>query len=486
MAKLRKKKQYIILYLLSIAILILSINIKVRAEGTGRTEQFPGLVFKQADNDVSDILTGGQTSKVYLGEYEQDGVDNGKEAICWRVLSNEGGILLLLSDKNIDTMQYNEQDANVCWENCTLRNWLVNDFYSGVFTDAERESIVITENQPSNNVTYGVESERKTIDTVFLLSLEDIENEEYGFIDDRSRMVTNTTYTGDRGATGKAGGDGFWWLRTPGRTASDALVVYFDGYYTDYGYPVNFVSIGIRPALYLDSTNMIMLLSEETEDLFRYLQKYTGQFEKVDECEEKEYIPVIYDDRIELGIEGAEPLKIEAGKIENLNYSYEIKTSEEFEAENMYLCGVVERIDQENVCYYSCLQQIEDSEDWNNEIEIDLPEELEQGDYVLHLFVQQDGDDRKTKYGSNVINVPFSIVEDMQTDKNEFFEQYKTSAFDGETELENKGSRTELEQTTMTQFVAYILLVIIAGVLLAVCIYCLRLWLGKNRRNSNK
>lgn len=424
MVKYKRLWQSIMKFFLLVTVFVLSEEMVTEAKAGETTGTYPGVFFNLEEKGMNDILTGKQTSSIYLGEYEQDNKENGKEPVCWRVLENKNGNLFLLSDKNIDTMQYNQQAANVNWESCSLRNWLVNDFYTGAFTDAERMGILVTENEPSNNEIYGVKSERKTRDTVFLLSLEDIENAEYGFTDDASRMVLNTVYAGERGATGKALGDGFWWLRTPGRTAADALVVCFDGYYTDYGYPVEFVSIGVRPAFYFDTENVVMLMAERAEDELSKLRMEDTQFEKVPDSYEKRYTPVLFESGYELNIENVQPVKMLAGSGPDLEYSYALKLDSGAGLKDTYLYAFIEKVGENQEVWFDCIADITDQNDFNGETVITLPSDLGTGDYVLRIFGCRDNGIHKTKYASNVITVPIAVVTDMNVDKTSFFEEY--------------------------------------------------------------
>jgi len=401
MVKYKRLLQSIMKFFLLVTVFVLSEEIVTEAKAGEEAKTYPGVIFNLEEKGLDDILTGKQTSFIYLGEYEQDNKENGKEPVCWRVLENRNGNLFLLSDKNIDTMQYNRQAANVSWESSSLRNWLVNDFYTGVFTNAERMGILVTENEPSNNEIYGVKSERKTRDTVFLLSLEDIENVKYGFTDDASRMVLNTVYAGERGATGKALGDGFWWLRTPGRTASDALVVCFDGYYTNYGYPVEFVSIGVRPAFYFDTENVVMLMTEPAETVVSELRLESAQFEKIPNCDEKKYTPVLFESGYKLDIENAQPVKMLKGSELELEYSYVMNLDSGSVFEDIYLYGFIEKLGENQEVWFDCITDITEQKDLNGETVITLPSNLETGDYVLRILGCRDNGTHKTKYTYN-------------------------------------------------------------------------------------
>lgn len=136
------------------------------------------------------------------------------DPIKWRVLENDGEHLLLMADNildyqwfydneniNIKNMDYQYLNSNydplepdlfnkyvdLAWNNSLIRNWLNNEFYTLAFTKAERDSILNTE------VTYNymdfekeedMETEKTCIDKVFLLNLQEILNNKYGFLED--------------------------------------------------------------------------------------------------------------------------------------------------------------------------------------------------------------------------------------------------------------------------------------------------------------
>ena len=79
---------------------------------------------------------------VFFGSYEQDNeTSNGKEDIEWLVLAKENNRLLVVSQYGLDCQQYNTNETEVTWENCTLREWLNEDFFHAAFSDREKAMI---------------------------------------------------------------------------------------------------------------------------------------------------------------------------------------------------------------------------------------------------------------------------------------------------------------------------------------------------------
>ena len=184
---------------------------------------------------------------VYFGNYIQkdtngDGKvtdEDEKQPIKWRVLSvEEDGTALLLADKLLDMQPFDKNGKND-WEACTLRTWLNSTFLNAAFTEAEQEAIAETELE--------TESAATVTDNIYLLSLEEVSNPEYGF-HPSSECESNTRKAE---GTDLSVFNNIWWLRTPHK-ANDVFVYWIDSegknaqnsFFTD-------ASIWIRPALRL-------------------------------------------------------------------------------------------------------------------------------------------------------------------------------------------------------------------------------------------
>ncbi len=184
---------------------------------------------------------------VYFGNYIQkdtngDGKvtdEDEKQPIKWRVLSvEEDGTALLLADKLLDMQPFDKNGKND-WEACTLRTWLNSTFLNAAFTEAEQEAIAETELE--------TESAATVTDNIYLLSLEDVSNPEYGF-HPSSDCESNTRKAE---STDLAVVNNVWWLRTPHKL-NDVCVCMIDseGKNTQNAcFPSD--SLWIRPALRL-------------------------------------------------------------------------------------------------------------------------------------------------------------------------------------------------------------------------------------------
>ena len=115
---------------------------------------------------------------VTLGSYPQtDATGKIKDPIEWVVLERdeETKRALLLSKYVLDCKPYNTDGKDLSWETCSLRGWMNKDFYSSAFNENEKNYILeITLNNcdavEENGPVYG----NDTNDRVFCLSLAEI------------------------------------------------------------------------------------------------------------------------------------------------------------------------------------------------------------------------------------------------------------------------------------------------------------------------
>ena len=220
---------------------------------------------------------------IWFGNYWQEDTNGDgkvdkndkKTPIKWRVLSVEGDDAFLMADKNLDCQRYNDTDTDVTWETCTMRSWLNgygaesnkdgkdysgNNFLDNAFSADEQSAIRTTNVVNHDNPEYGTEGGNDTMDKVYLLSLDEVENPSYGFGSHNStsatRVAVNTAYTAGGGEVdgcmSSAGKAGAWWLRSSGYDSDYASCVDDDGFVCADGYYVDNSDDGVRPALHLN------------------------------------------------------------------------------------------------------------------------------------------------------------------------------------------------------------------------------------------
>ena len=190
-----------------------------------------------------------------FGNYPQ-GADGEEQPIEWRVLAVESGKVLVISERLIDCVQYNETDTDVTWETCTLRKWMNNDFVSKAFSSSQQAKISTVTIQNPDNPLCGISGGNTTQDKIFALSID--EAEKY-FGSDDDRMAAPTGYAKKRGCyvddyfslpTGE--NTCWWWLRSPGDISNYAAYAYIDGYIGQIGFGVNYRRVCVRPAFWLN------------------------------------------------------------------------------------------------------------------------------------------------------------------------------------------------------------------------------------------
>ncbi|MGN0325722.1 MAG: DUF6273 domain-containing protein [Lachnospiraceae bacterium] len=244
-------------------------NVDNNTDDLSETENITNEAEVEAEEEIqgpfADVRTG---DIVTFGTYEQDNnLENGSEPIKWYVLNAGGGKALLLSVYILDCKPYDDNNAGVTWENCTLRSWLNSEFYNTAFGDDEKSHIILSniENNAANS----------TDDYIFLLSNEELEpyvDEDWITLSGIHKYLNAapTPYALANGVyefPDDSFGDmeiyygGRLWSRTPGCVLD-----------VDYSYggmcvlgtiPVNDSETGVRPAMWVDTTGGASSVSGE-------------------------------------------------------------------------------------------------------------------------------------------------------------------------------------------------------------------------------
>ena len=198
------------------------------------------------------------------------------ERIKWRVLQNDGNTLFVVADKGLDCKDYHAPGSSITWENCTLREWLNNDFYGTAFGSAEQGAVVGQTVVNEDNPWWGTEGGNNTNDKVYLLSIGEVTNPSYGFCEDystssASRWMQISDFAHARGAVtysdSYTGGNAntCWWLRSPGHNADLAEWVNGDGEVYRYGSCVNdnYRYDAVVPALHINLSSNLWSLTDD-------------------------------------------------------------------------------------------------------------------------------------------------------------------------------------------------------------------------------
>ena len=192
-------------------------------------------------------------SSVEYGAYPQTRNGSDTTPIEWLVLAREGTRLLLISRYALDYQKYNSKRGRVTWEQSSIRSWLNSTFLNKAFTGAEQTTIQTTTVTADKHPFPGVDPGNDTQDKVFLLNTDEVR--QY-FKDKNARKCVATDYAKANG-TGMRGGICRWWLRSTGKYASQAAIVFDDdpvfggGAIDGWGFDVD-IGLYIRPAMWVE------------------------------------------------------------------------------------------------------------------------------------------------------------------------------------------------------------------------------------------
>lgn len=175
--------------------------------------------------------------------------DDKKEPLEWKIVEydEDNSRVLLLSRYIIDLQPINDNnEPEVTWENCTLRNWLNTTFLAEAFSDKQQKMILKADLRNIDKNSYGVSSGENTKDRIFLLNYDDVTN--YKCFSAEKALL----------ATRYDGSEYVWWLRSKGNGTIKFQYIRENGtidaggsyyYSSSSSSPVNI--LGVRPALYL-------------------------------------------------------------------------------------------------------------------------------------------------------------------------------------------------------------------------------------------
>jgi hypothetical protein len=188
---------------------------------------------------------------VEFGVYPQERQQYGKYYdmdIEWIVLDIQGENALLLSKDGLDCKCYHEEEIDMTWEECDLRQWLNDEFYNMAFRKYEKPFIITADVSADENPDWETDPGNDTLDNVFLLSV----NEVFKYFPDQDdRLCAPTQYARSHNAFANEDGNGWWWLRTPGRTQSDGTMVNSTGRLGPSGDPVTGSRGCVRPCIWV-------------------------------------------------------------------------------------------------------------------------------------------------------------------------------------------------------------------------------------------
>lgn len=362
------------------------------AAGTGKNLQL--VMGNSAPN-----IAGAQASSVYMGNYSP--TSSSPEPVKWRVLQNAGGQLFLLADQNLDQQRYSRN--NNPWKDSVIRRWLNGtsgtDFLSYAFSSPEISSIADSNVAYSDNPRFPTSGGNDTTDKIFLLSIEEVNNEAYGFTDNSSRMAENTEHP----RVGLSGVYNRWWLRSPGSNSTPygyAATVGSNGAVEYSGSDVRTSDIAVRPAFNLNLSSVIFTSAAVGGKTSGTVG--AGALTEVSDYNGNEWKLTISDSsRNSFTASRTDSGNVTAGN--NITISYDHATTGDYE----YISAVLLN-SSGDLLYYGHIVDMSLASA-SGTAEITIPAGLSDGDYTIKVFSEQCNGDKKTDYASELRSIAVRV-----------------------------------------------------------------------------
>lgn len=190
-------------------------------------------------------------SDFHIGNIVKFGKYNNSK-IAWQILDISEGKALLISCESILVKPYNENFMFITWKDCSLREWLNNEFYNSAFGRKEKDQIINSRIIESHNPKYSdiTNYGKETNDKIFLLSVEEVNVYLKTSRERTCRLAQNTQNKSIYGEEDNC----WWWLRTPGAGQAGACDIDDEGHINYDGDIVNTSYVCVRPAIWIDIT----------------------------------------------------------------------------------------------------------------------------------------------------------------------------------------------------------------------------------------
>ena len=233
------------------------------------------------------MITGDKTERfaqygvgdtIQFGSYQQSTFSDEKEPIEWLILDVHQGKALLISKQILDYLGFVSEyySAEEDWANCSLREWLNQEFLDTAFSEKEKEMILTVpvddwvrctfNDTYLRNVVRGDET-KITDDKVFLLGIDEACESDLSHpkLLDILADASATMYAESKNDFAPYASIQGWWLRTGGDYTTHAAYAFCSSHtpyhpeYDDYGEAEYFgnglksISQGIRPAIWIDT-----------------------------------------------------------------------------------------------------------------------------------------------------------------------------------------------------------------------------------------
>lgn len=257
----------------SITALVLIVSILCSCGSNGKTASTGTAANKpnKAATEKQKIET-----KNFADAYEGDYVSLGKyfinnsettEPLIWQVVKRDedNHNIMVMTKDAIDCVKFNNELAHIVWMNSSIRKWLNNEFFNTAFTDEDKSKMFKGYQENKKNPSFETTESSETSDYVFLLSLDEVNNN----LTEEMKKCYGTKYFIEKGGyvNTAAGFEGLcdWWLRTPGDNDSHVTNVSNTGDVVLAGDFVNTDDFGVRPAIIIHDEGIVKV--EEVEEV---------------------------------------------------------------------------------------------------------------------------------------------------------------------------------------------------------------------------
>ena len=207
-------------------------------EGAANTQPIPvgakaGAVRKAAPKakkeEASAVMNNAASYEIVKGQDGKDRIKFGSypagSPVIWLVMENNSQDLLLLSEYGLDAKAFNDisyaydktgsfGESTNEWHNCSLRQWLNDEFFNEAFTPDEKNMILADTHETFKMSSRGeIEVTPLVTDKVWLLSAK--EGKKF-FPDQRSWICKASDFAKEHGAEIESGPmQCHWWMRSP-------------------------------------------------------------------------------------------------------------------------------------------------------------------------------------------------------------------------------------------------------------------------------
>ncbi len=198
--------------------------------------------------------------EIFFGTLDLEGTDYGKDRIVWIVVDKQDESVLLVSKYVIASKEYHNSYQEITWSECNLRKLLNEDFLDMVFSKYEKEKILTTDINTTENVEFGTAGGVDTEDRIFILSAEEVA---LYFPENDARCLTWAPEGGqeelnvtNEKSENQIDNNCWWWVRNMGETPKQAVVIDAKGEFSYKGRHITTASGGVRPAMWVSCEDL--------------------------------------------------------------------------------------------------------------------------------------------------------------------------------------------------------------------------------------